>query len=115
MSAPTEEVHAGEGHGLHPSERQYVIVAAVLAVLTVIEVALYYIEGIPDNGLVAMLGVLAVLKFLGVALYFMHLKFDSGLFSRLFVSGLVLAIVVYLIVLLAMHVVVGDSPFTTIS
>ena len=106
------ETHDGPAH---PSEKQYYVVALVLAVLTAIEVGLYYIEGISDNGQVVILGVLAVLKFLGVALYFMHLKFDSGLFSRLFVSGLVLAIVVYLIMLLSMHVVVGDSPFTSIS
>ena len=40
--------------------------------------------------------VMMVVKFAMVAGWFMHLKFDSNLFTRLFVSGLVLAVFVYL-------------------
>lgn len=96
----TEAAH----EGAHPSERTYVGVAVVLAVLTAIEVALYYIEGINDNALVLMLGVLAVGKFALVVLYFMHLKFDSRIFRMLFAAGLALAIVLYVVVLAAFHV-----------
>src|SRR3712207_8648598 len=35
-------------------------------------------------------------KFAIVAGWFMHLRFDSNLFTRLFVAGLVLAILVYI-------------------
>jgi len=39
-----------------------------------------------------------------VALYFMHLRFDSKLFRRLFVTGIILAIAVYLVALSSLHV-----------
>jgi hypothetical protein len=35
-----------------------------------------------------------------VAWYFMHLKSDSRMFTRVFVAGLVLAVIVYMIFLL---------------
>ena len=44
-----------------------------------------------------------VIKFAIVAGYFMHLKFDSSLFTRLFVSGLLLAIFVYTAALATFH------------
>jgi cytochrome c oxidase subunit 4 len=37
-----------------------------------------------------------VVKFAMVAGWFMHLRFDSNLFTRMFVSGLLLAVLVYL-------------------
>jgi cytochrome c oxidase subunit 4 len=39
-----------------------------------------------------------------VVLWFMHLRFDSRLFRRLFVTGIVLALFVYTIVLTTFHV-----------
>ena len=83
----------------HPGPRQYVVVAAVLAVLTALEVAVYYIKAIPHPALVAMLSFFAFWKFVLVVLWFMHLRFDSRIFRRLFVTGLFLAFGVYLIVL----------------
>ena len=44
-----------------------------------------------------------VVKFAIVAGYFMHLRFDSNLFTRLFVSGLLLAISVYVAMLATFH------------
>lgn len=107
-------VHDTHEHA-HPGEKQYYVVALVLAVLTAIEVALYYVEGLNDNVLVAALGVLAILKFVGVVLYFMHLKFDSPVFSRLFVAGLILAAAVYVATLAAMHFFTGNTNFVTVS
>jgi cytochrome c oxidase subunit 4 len=82
----------------HPGPREYVMVAAVLAVATAIEVAWYYLN-VPHALFVALLLVLAVLKFALVALWFMHLRFDNQIFKRLFLTGLILALAVYLIVL----------------
>jgi cytochrome c oxidase subunit 4 len=96
----TEAAH----EGTHPPERTYVVVAVVLAVLTALEVSLYYIRDINDNALILMLGVLAVAKFALVVLYFMHLKFDSRIFRALFVTGLAFAVVLYVVVLAAFHV-----------
>jgi cytochrome c oxidase subunit 4 len=82
----------------HPGPKQYVLVALVLAIATAMEVGWYYLD-VPHGLFVALLMFLAVLKFSLVALWFMHLRFDNRIFKRLFVTGLLLAIAVYLIVL----------------
>ena len=94
---PPEDVH-------HPGPREYVVVALVLAVLTAIEVALYYLDFIPQPVVVTTLMVLMVLKFAIVALWFMHLRFDSRIFRRLFITGIILALSVFVIVLLTFGV-----------
>jgi cytochrome c oxidase subunit 4 len=82
----------------HPGPRQYVIIAGVLAVITAIEVVLFYID-MPSGVLVAALLVLSLAKFALVVLWFMHLRFDSVLFRRLFLVGILLALSVYTLVL----------------
>jgi cytochrome c oxidase subunit IV len=82
----------------HPGPKQYVMVAIWLAIATGIEVAWYYLN-VPHPLFVALLLVLAFFKFSLVVLWFMHLRFDSPIFRRLFVTGIILAITVYLIVL----------------
>jgi cytochrome c oxidase subunit 4 len=98
----------------HPSEKQYFVVALILAVVTAIEVGLYYVE-MADNALVVSLGVLAIIKFVMVVMYFMHLKFDSPVFRRFFITGMVLAISVYVATLAAMHFFSGGTKFVTVS
>ena len=85
-------------HHKHPTEGKYIQIALILAVITAVEVLVYYVEAIEDY-LVAILLALSALKFVIVVGYFMHLRFDSRLFRRLFVLGLVLAVFVYSIVL----------------
>jgi cytochrome c oxidase subunit IV len=92
--APTEEQELSH----HPGPRQYVGVAVVLAIITSIEVAIYYIESIRSL-LVPLLIFFSFIKFLLVVLWFMHLRFDSRLFRRLFVTGLILAFIVFGVVL----------------
>ena len=91
----------------HPGPRQYVGVAVVLAIVTAAEVALFYLEFIPEGVVVAALMVLMVLKFALVALWFMHLRFDSRIYRRLFVTGIILAASVFLIVLLTFGLLIG--------
>ncbi len=91
----------------HPGPKQYVIVAVVLAVVTAAEVALYYMGFIPEAAVIALLMVMMVIKFALVALWFMHLRFDSRIYRRLFITGIILAISVFLIVLLTFGVLVG--------
>ncbi len=86
----------------HPHPRDYVRIAVVLAVVTGMEVSLYYLPRMPVT--VPLLVVLMGIKFALVALWFMHLRFDQRFLSRLFVTGIVLAIVLYTIVLLAFRV-----------
>ena len=52
-----------------------------------------------------------IVKFAVVCGYFMHLRYDNPLFRRVFVFGLILAVVVYLIVLTSMQF--WDSGFGT--
>jgi cytochrome c oxidase subunit IV len=82
----------------HPSPMVYIKVAIVLAVVTAIEVAIYYFD-LADAALITVLLVLSLVKFALVGLYFMHLKFDSLLFRRLFITGITLALLVYAVVL----------------
>lgn len=92
----------------HPGPRQYVVVAAVLAVLTALEVGLFYMDFVPRPVATGSLIVLMILKFSIVALWFMHLRFDSRVYRRLFITGIILAISVFLIVLLTFGVFFRD-------
>ena len=94
---------AGHGDVGHPGEAEYVRIAVILALITGVEVAVYYIHAL-KSVLIPILVVLAVTKFTMVALFFMHLKFDSRLFRRLFITGIVLALFVYTIALTSLHV-----------
>ena len=89
----------------HPGPGQYVRVAVVLAIATALEVGLYYLD-LPHPLFATLLLFFAILKFSLVALWFMHLRFDSLVFRRLFVTGLLLAFGVYLIVLFTFRVFV---------
>lgn len=71
----------------HPAAMQYVLIAAILAIITAIEVASYYIGAI-ESILVYVLIVLSVVKFSIVVGYYMHLKFDNKLFTWIFCTGL---------------------------
>ena len=82
----------------HPSDWEYIKIAVILAVLTAIEVGMYFLEGRASNAILYIgLTVLMVVKFFMVVAYFMHLKYDTPWFRRIFVAGLVLAIGVYAI------------------
>ncbi|CAA9243060.1 MAG: hypothetical protein AVDCRST_MAG50-1753 [uncultured Acidimicrobiales bacterium] len=94
----------GGEHAEHPSDRQYIVVALGLAVLTAIEVALYYFEFDNVNVNNGVLGVLALIKFVVVIAYFMHLRFDNRVLRRFFVAGFLLAIFVYIATLSTFHV-----------
>ena len=96
----THVEHSDAEHD-HPSDRTYVGIALILAVITAGEVATYYVEDQLGSALVPILLVMMVAKFAIVAAWFMHLKFDSNLFTRVFVAGIVLAIGVYIAALSA--------------
>lgn len=81
--------HHDDAHAGHPGELTYIKVAVLLALITIIEVAIYYIQWMDDkNLLVPALIVLSAVKFFTVVSYFMHLKFDSRLLSYTFIVGL---------------------------
>lgn len=81
---------------VHPGPWEYLKVAAVLALLTALEVSVYYLSSVKAILPEILIG-LALIKFTLVGLYFMHLKFDTRLFRRLLTLGIILAIIVYTI------------------
>jgi cytochrome c oxidase subunit 4 len=90
-SAP-DPGHAGPAHAgpAQAGVRTYVVVAAILLILTVMEVIVFYIPALAGI-LVPVLIVLALCKFALVAMFYMHLRFDSPWFSYLLVFPLVIA------------------------
>lgn len=103
MTATDTHDQRDHGHD-HPTDRQYVAVALVLAAITAGEVGVYYIKSLPDPLLIGLLCAMAFTKFTLVAMWFMHLRFDSVIFRRLFVTGIALAAAVYLVLLSSLHV-----------
>lgn len=97
----TTDVAIEQGHDEHhPSAREYVQIAAVLAVLTGLEFSTYFIE----FGVLAtpILIVLMAIKFVLIVGFFMHLKFDTKLYRRLLLTGLFGALVLYALAMLAL-------------
>ncbi len=74
----------------HPTAGTYLRVAAVLAILTVLEVGVFYVPAF-HAVLVPVLLVLSACKFSLVVMFYMHLKMDSRFFSFLFGAPLLLA------------------------
>jgi cytochrome c oxidase subunit IV len=112
MSDPTtqtvEEIEAAALEK-HPDPAEYIKIAIVLAIVTALEVAIYYVTALRDL-LVPFLLAFAVIKFALVVMWFMHLRFDSKIFRRLFVFGLVLALIVFGVVLWSFFARGGPTP-----
>lgn len=86
------QVH--EAHeGGHASVKTYVLVGAILTIVTAIEVAIFYIPAL-DRVLIPVLLTLSAAKFAMVVMFYMHLKFDHPLFSRVFLAPMFLAVLV---------------------
>ena len=83
------------------SNAGYVRIAAILAAITALEVATYYV----DFGALFLpsLLIMMAVKFYIVVSFFMHLRYENKLFSWVFYSGLFLAMIVYAIFLATFH------------
>lgn len=81
--------HADQAHG-HPTAGKYLQVAAILGILTLIEVGIYYVESLGPL-LPIILLVLAATKFVTVVMYYMHLKYDGRLMQTLFAGPFIIA------------------------
>ena len=106
MTATDTTTHDHDHAHDHPSDKRYVFIAIVLALLTAVEIVMFVIEewltesfgsGFVKIGLI----VLMIIKFWIVGAFFMHLKFDKPILWQLFAAGLILAIAVYWIMLSA--------------
>jgi cytochrome c oxidase subunit 4 len=85
-------------HRGHPGPMEYVQIGLTLAIITGIEVAIYYVD-IPRKPFVTALMLLSAAKFSLVVLFFMHLKFDSRLFTTAFATGFALVVAIFAVVL----------------
>jgi cytochrome c oxidase subunit 4 len=94
--------HPADAEHDHPGDGLYIKIALILGLITAAEVATYYVD--IGKLMVPALCIMMVAKFGIVGAYFMHLKFDSNLFTRVFVSGIVLAIGVYLAALTSLEI-----------
>lgn len=102
MFAPEPGTARGEvAHGGHPAESEYVRIGLILAVITAVEVIIYYFD-IPRNLFILVLITLSALKFSLVVMFFMHLKFDSRLFTTAFVTGLALTAAIFTVVIVTL-------------
>jgi len=81
--------HASER--AHPGTGTYLAIAAVLFIITVVEVGVFYVPAFKPV-LAPVLLVLSGLKFALVVMFYMHLKFDSPLFRLIFTLPLLLAL-----------------------
>ena len=87
----------------HPTFRQYVVVATLLFVITIVEFLLIWDRaGISDDlgaSKVPLLIALSAVKFAVVIMFYMHLKFDHPVFTRILLGGAFIAFVAMLWVL----------------
>jgi cytochrome c oxidase subunit 4 len=82
----------------HPDAATYVKIGAILFVITMLEVIVYYVHAL-HGALLGILLVLSASKFALVALWFMHLRFDNRLFTIFFTGGMVLVATLFVVVL----------------
>lgn len=71
----------------------YMLIWLYLFVMTVIEVGVAFVSGLPKHWLLIILLFLAVWKALLVALFFMHLKFERWRLRLIFIIPLPLALI----------------------
>ena len=95
MATTHETEHGGGGH---PSLKQYVFIAILLFVITIVEFVLILdsvgLREASPIGTTVILFLLSGIKFAIVILFYMHLKFDNKFFFWVFLAGMVLAVMV---------------------
>ena len=85
MSSQTEQQHTSVG--------TYLTVAAILTVVTLVEVGIFYVPAF-EPILAPVLLVLSAAKFALVVMFYMHLKGDHKLFTVIFTVPLLIAMAV---------------------
>ncbi|MCZ6760116.1 MAG: cytochrome C oxidase subunit IV family protein [Gemmatimonadetes bacterium] len=90
----------------HPSSGTYLTIAAILTIITLLEVGIFYVE-LFRPVLAPVLLVLSAVKFSLVVMFYMHLKGDHKLFTLVFVGPLLIAtgVLVALLLLFGVFVV----------
>jgi cytochrome c oxidase subunit 4 len=88
MSKPVSTLRPVTGHA---TVGTYVKVAAILTLITALEVGVIYIRRLAPV-IVPLLLVMAAAKFGLVVLFFMHLRYDRRVLSTLFIGPLLIAV-----------------------
>ena len=84
---------SSEAEHQHPSVGTYLTVAAVLTVITLVEVGIFYVPAFKPV-LAPVLLTLSAAKFSLVVMFYMHLKGDHQLFKVIFTVPLLIAVAV---------------------
>ncbi|MDH4351373.1 MAG: cytochrome C oxidase subunit IV family protein [Gemmatimonadota bacterium] len=87
MSEQSDVQHTTEAHA---STRTYLIIAAVLTVITIVEVGVFYLPAL-HGVLPPTLLILSAAKFFLVVGFYMHLRYDHNLFRAVFILPLAIA------------------------
>jgi cytochrome c oxidase subunit 4 len=88
----TLEAHAGAARST------YWIIGVVLAMITVLEVSVFYVPAV-RGVIVPVLLILSAAKFVLVAMFFMHLKYDTPVLTVVLSIGLVVATAIILAIM----------------
>jgi cytochrome c oxidase subunit IV len=97
----TETQEARDLQAPHVKWTKYVVVAVVLAVITVLEIALALGHFLPQQLTTVLLIGLTLSKAALVMLFYMHLKYDTRWYSLVLVFPLFMVMVLFIIVLVA--------------
>ncbi|TVP76842.1 MAG: cytochrome C oxidase subunit IV [Gemmatimonadales bacterium] len=109
----SSDVQANEAHGegeAHGSVAMYIWIGVILAVLTFVEVAVFYIEAL-DHIEVPILVVLSTAKVILVIMYFMHLKMEHRALTWIFMTGVVLFVFLVTALVILYQVLPGIQLF----
>ncbi len=106
-ATPAANSHAADhGHGddaHHPTAAFYVWIGVILAVVTGVEVAIFYIEAL-DAIEAPLLVILSSAKVVLVVMFFMHLKMEPRVITWVFIAGAVLATFMVTALVILYHV-----------
>ena len=90
-------------HHAHATTGTYLRIAAILVMITLVEVGVFYVPAF-QGALVPILLVLSAVKFALVVMFYMHLKFDNKFFTFLFGGPLLLGFAVVISLLFIFYV-----------
>lgn len=90
MTEHTDVQHAGQAHA---STRTYLVIAAILTFITIVEVGVFYVPAL-HGILPPTLIILSAAKFALVVGFYMHLKYDHNLFRAVFILPALIALAV---------------------
>ncbi|MFM9107761.1 MAG: cytochrome C oxidase subunit IV family protein [Chloroflexota bacterium] len=93
--------HHGDDHDA-AKDKYYIKIAIILTIITIIEVAIYYVSAL-RGVLIPALVLLSTAKFVLVVGVFMHLKYENKLLTWIFVAGLFISVTVMIAMISVFH------------